>query len=220
MTPAPTTPPQVRTATVVAADDRPLVRAGLRAVLSGAVGVDLVADVALDRVVETVEHQLPSVLVTVTREHHPDPFRVVATVKALHPEMRVLAIADAASVIDLREAVVSGVDSFLLTDASERDISQAVTATARGERVVSPEVAMRLAGSWRPDQQGGASSLTPRELHVLALLAEGLTNQEVGARLELSARTVKTHVQNLLGKLDVPDRTGAVARAFRMGLIR
>lgn len=211
----------VRTATVVAADDRPLVRAGLRAVLSGSAGLDLVADCRLDRVVEAVDRELPTVLVTVARENDPDPFRTIATVKALHPELRVLVIADAASVIDLREAVISGVDSFLLTDAGEDDLRDAVTATARGERVVSPEVAMQLAGSWRQTgEEGGASALTPRELEVLQLLAEGLTNQEVGGRLGLSARTVKTHVQNLLSKLDVPDRTGAVARAFRLGLIR
>lgn len=210
-----------RIATVVTADDRPLVRAGLRALLTGADGVELVGESTLSHVVETVDRELPAVLVTVARENDPDPFRVVATVKALHRELRVLVIADAASVVDLREAVVSGVDSFLLTGSSERDIRDAVTATARGERVVSPDVAMQLAGSWRQGgEDNGASALTPRELEVLQLLAEGLTNQEVGARLGLSARTIKTHVQNLLSKLDVPDRTGAVARAFRLGLIR
>lgn len=209
-----------RLATVVIADDRPLVRAGLRAVLSEE-RISIVGECRLPDVVSTIDSELPAVLVTVARENDPDPFRVVATVKALHNELRVLVIADAASVVDLREAVISGVDSFLLTDASEQDIRDAIAATARGERVVSPEVAMQLAGSWRQSgDDGGSSPLTPRELEVLQLLAEGLTNQEVGARLGLSARTIKTHVQNLLTKLDVPDRTGAVARAFRLGLIR
>jgi DNA-binding NarL/FixJ family response regulator len=209
-----------RVATVVLADDRPLVRAGLRAVL-GSDGVDIVGECEVSGVVATVDRELPTVLVTVARENDPDPFRVIATVKALHAEIRVLVVADAASVVDLREAVISGVDSFLLTDASEQDLRDATTATARGERVVSPDVAMQLAGSWRQSgEEGGPSPLTPRELEVLQLLAEGLTNQEVGTRLGLSARTIKTHVQNLLSKLDVPDRTGAVARAFRLGLIR
>ena len=210
-----------RLATVVLADDRPLIRAGLRAVLAGE-GISIIGECRLGDVVATVDRGLPSVLVTVARENDPDPFRVVATVKALHAELRVLVIADAASVVDLREAVISGVDSFLLTDASEQDIRDAIAATARGERVVSPEVAMQLAGSWRQSasDDGGPTPLTPRELEVLQLLAEGLTNQEVGGRLGLSARTIKTHVQNLLAKLDVPDRTGAVARAFRLGLIR
>lgn len=202
------------------ADDRPLVRAGLEAVV-GAGDVDVTDSVPLGGIVQAVEEALPNVLVVAVRANDPDPFRVVATAKSLHPELRVLAIADAASVVDLREAVIAGVDSFLLSDASRGDIRDAVTATARGERVVSPEVAMQLAGSWRGDASSDEPApLTPRELEVLQLLTEGLTNQEIGDRLGLSARTIKTHVQNLLSKLDVPDRTGAVARGFRLNLIR
>jgi DNA-binding NarL/FixJ family response regulator len=212
--------PSTGIATVLVSDDRPLVRAGLRAIISND-AVDLRGACALDQAVEVVERERPAVLVVAVRENDPDPFRVVATAKALHSGLRVVVIADTASVIDLREAVIAGVDSFLLTDASEADIRDAVRATARGERVVSPEVAMQLAGSWRHETRTAeGSSLTPRELEVLQLLAEGLTNQEIGQRLELSARTIKTHVQNLLSKLDVPDRTGAVARGFRLGIIR
>ena len=81
---------------------------------------------------------------------------------------------------------------------------------------------MQLATAWHDDPRASASpsSLTPRELEVVTLLADGLTNETIGQRLGLSSRTVKTHVQNLLSKLDARDRTGAVARAFRLGLIR
>jgi DNA-binding NarL/FixJ family response regulator len=212
---------RARTAVVVAADDRPVVRAGLRAVLTADDHLELRAAVPLRHLTEAIERHLPNVIVIAVRENHPDPFRPVATAKALHPECRVLVIADVASVVDLREAVLAGVDSFLLSDATEDDIREGARATARGDRVVSPEVAMQLAGAWRGDSAlSDESPLTPRELEVLQLLAEGLTNQEIGGRLDLSARTIKTHVQNLLAKLDVPDRTGAVARGFRMGLIR
>lgn len=211
-----------RVAVVLVADDRPVVRAGLRTVVAPA-QVELRAAVALPELVATVERELPNVVVVAVRENDADPFRAIATAKALHPEMHVLVLADVASVVDLREAVIAGVDSFLLTDASAEEIRDAVEATARGERVLSPEIAMQLAGTWRggePVSQEGASPLTPRELEVLQLLTEGLTNQEIGNRLNLSSRTIKTHVQNLLAKLDVPDRTGAVARGFRLGLIR
>ena len=209
-----------RTIVALVADDRPLVRAGLEGVV-GTGDVELSGSVALDGIVSAIEESLPHVLVVAVRANDPDPFRVVATAKALHPELRVLAIADVASVVDLREAVIAGVDSFLLSDAGRADIRDAVTATARGERVVSPEVAMQLAGSWRSEPgSDDPSPLTPRELEVLQLLTEGLTNAEIGERLGLSSRTIKTHVQNLLAKLDVPDRTGAVARGFRLNLIR
>jgi len=124
-------------------------------------------------------------------------------------------------VIDMREAVIAGVDSFLLASAPVGEVRDAAVATARGDRIISSSIAMQLAGSWRTEPHAtGAASLTPRELEVLQLLAEGLTNDRIGERIGLSSRTVKTHVQNLLLKLDAGDRTGAVARGFRLGLIR
>jgi DNA-binding NarL/FixJ family response regulator len=207
------------TVTVVVADARPVLRAGLRAVLGD--DVDVRAECGFDDAVDRVTRESPDVLVVGLRDDDPETFRVVATTKAVHDELTTLVIADGATVIDLREAVIAGVDSFLLSTVTVEELRDAVVRTARGERIVSPAIAMQLAGSWRQDSsESGASALTSREIEVLQLLAEGLTNQQVGSRLGLSARTVKTHVQNLLGKLDVPDRTGAVARAFRLGLIR
>jgi DNA-binding NarL/FixJ family response regulator len=204
--------------TVLVCDARPVVRAGLRAILAEQ---DLVGECGLDNAVEQVQELRPAILVAGLRDDDPETFRIVATAKALHDTLRVLVVADGATVIDLREAVIAGVDSFLLTSAPAEELRDAVMRTAKGERIISPSIAMQLAGTWRHEpRESGASALTPRELEVLQLLAEGLTNQQVGSRLGLSARTVKTHVQNLLVKLDVPDRTGAVARAFRLGLIR
>ncbi|MEX1163664.1 MAG: response regulator transcription factor [Nitriliruptor sp.] len=229
MNPAPAAPDPVKTrtedtstalATVLVADGRPVVRAGLAAIL-GSADVWLNGECALSETVGSITAEQPDVLVVGLREDDPETFRVVATAKAVHDGLHALVVADAATVIDLREAVIAGVDSFLLSSVSADDLRDAVERTARGERIVSPSIAMQLAGSWRQEpRESGASALTSRELEVLQLLAEGLTNQQVGTRLGLSARTVKTHVQNLLVKLDVPDRTGAVARGFRLGLIR
>jgi DNA-binding NarL/FixJ family response regulator len=203
---------------VLVCDARPVVRAGLRTVLAG---MEVVGDCSLEDAVEQVAVSAPTVLLAGLRDDDPATFRTVAAAKGVREALRVLVIADAATVVDLREAVIAGVDSFVLTSASVEELRDAVARTARGERIVSPSIAMQLAGSWRQDRrEPGASALTPRELEVLQLLAEGLTNQQVGSRLGLSARTIKTHVQNLLSKLDVPDRTGAVARGFRLGLIR
>lgn len=213
---------RTRLATVVVSDARPMVRAGLASILGAAEDVTLVRACAPTEVIDAIEAHLPSVLVVSISGGQSDPFQVVATAKALHPAMRVLVITDATSVVDLREGVTAGADSFLLSDVSERDLAEGVLATARGDRAVSPEVAMQLAAAWHDDPRGGASTqhLTPRELEVVTRLADGMTNQQIGEALGLSARTVKTHVQNLLAKLDAPDRTGAVATAFRLGLIR
>lgn len=214
-------PGATKIATIVVADDRPVVRLGLHAAAAGAEGCEVKAAASIGKVVEAVVAQRPRLLLIAVRENDPDPFRAVAAARSLHPAMKVLAIVDAASVVDLREAVVAGVDSVLLSSSNIEEIRRACTATAGGERVVSPEVAMQLAGSWRPEQERGEStSLTARELQVLQLLAEGMTNQQIAERLTVSPRTIKTHVQNLLSKLATPDRTGAVARGFRLGLIR
>ncbi len=209
--------------TVVVADDRPMVRAGVRASLTDGDEDQRceIVDGALSSVVDLVESVRPDVLVVVLRGDDPEPFRAIATTKALRDDIHVLVLADEVTAADLREAVVAGADGFLLTHAPLAEIQRAVLATGRGERIVSPEVAMHLVGSWHPDgQEPQRASLTPRELEVLEHLAEGLTNQQIADRLGLSPRTIKTHVQNLLAKLDVPDRTGAVARGFRLGLIR
>jgi DNA-binding NarL/FixJ family response regulator len=217
---AATDPTGTATTTVLVADGRPVVRAGLATILATA-DVELIGECGLEQTVEQVTADRPDVLVVGLREDDPETFRVVATAKAVHEDLHALVVADGATVIDLREAVIAGVDSFLLSSVTAEDLRDAVERTSRGERIVSPSIAMQLAGSWRQEpRDSGASALTARELEVLQLLAEGLTNQQVGSRLGLSARTVKTHVQNLLVKLDVPDRTGAVARAFRLGLIR
>lgn len=210
-----------RTATVLIADDRPIVRAGLQALVESGEHLQLAAACRRSDMVAAIEQHMPSVLVVAVRDNDPDPFTQVARAKALHPALNTMVITDGASVMDLREAIVAGVDSLLLFDAEVDEIVDGIIATARGERVVSPSIAMQLAGSWRTDRGATATSaLTPRELEVLQLLAEGMTNNEIGQHLSLSSRTIKTHVQNLLGKLDTPDRTGAVARGFRMGLIR
>jgi DNA-binding NarL/FixJ family response regulator len=203
---------------VVVSDARPVVRAGLCAAIEPVADV---TDVPLEHAVARVLADGPHVLVTGLRIDDVETFKVVAGANAGLPALKVLIVADGATVIDLREAVIAGVDSFVLASSPVGEVRDATVRTAKGERIISPSIAMQLAGTWRQDpREAGASALTPRELEVLQLLAEGLTNERIGERIGLTSRTVKTHVQNLLVKLDVPDRTGAVARGFRLGLIR
>lgn len=202
---------------VIVCDARPLLLAGLAAAFEDH---GLVGSSDLDTAEDLLERTDPSVVVAGLRIEDPDTFRVVASLKSARPQLKAMVVGDAATVIELREMVIAGVDSFLLTSAPLEELRSAVNRTAAGERVISPSIAMQLAGGWREEpRELGASALSPRELEVLHLLAEGMTNQAIGDQLELSPRTVKTHVQNLLVKLDVPDRTGAVARGFRLGLL-
>ena len=153
------------------------------------------------------------------RGREDEPFAEIAEVTGGREALRVLVVADAASVVELREAVVAGVHSLLLGDAEVDEVRAAALATLAGERVLDPEVAVQLAGTWSSGAAADDVTLTARELDVLTLLAEGMTNKQIAVELSLAPRTVKTHVQNLLAKFDTPDRTGAVAHGFRRGLL-
>lgn len=208
----------VSTRTAVVAATRPLVRAGLEAV-TAAGSIDVAASAQPSTLVTAVAEHEPDLVVVAISDNDDDPYTEIARVMAVHPDCRVLAITEAGSVIELREAIVAGVQSLLLADVSLDELRDAIVATADGTRVLAPEVAIQLAGSWASEPANSDAQLTARELQVLQHLAEGRTNAQVATELDLSPRTVKTHVQNLLVKLDTPDRTGAVAQGFRRGLI-
>jgi DNA-binding NarL/FixJ family response regulator len=208
----------VSTRTAVVAASRPLVRAGLRAATASD-GVVVAASTEPSSLADAVEVHEPDLVVVAVTAVDVDPYSEIARVMSIDPACHVLAIVEDASVIDLREAIVAGVQSLLLADVELDELRDAIIGTVDGERVLAPEVAVQLADSWTADRADVRAQLTARELEVLQHLAEGRTNAQVADELGVSPRTVKTHVQNLLAKLDTPDRTGAVAQGFRRGLI-
>jgi DNA-binding NarL/FixJ family response regulator len=197
---------------------RPLLQAGLEAAVTSA-GLELDGTATPDSLVATVADTKPDLVVVAISDDGSDPFTEIARITTVHPGCNVLAITEAASIIELREAIVAGVQSLLLADCTLEELRDAITTTAEGNRVLAPEVALQLAGSWTAEPANAEAQLTARELQVLQWLAEGMTNASIADELGLSSRTVKTHVQNLLVKLDARDRTGAVAQGFRRGLI-
>ena len=211
--------PPAGTPVLVVADDRPVVRAGLATLLRPLpVALELPVTGLTEALAEH-DHLAVDLLVVGIREAGTDAFAAIAAVAQQRRSMPVLAIADSASVIELREAVIAGVDSFLLTSTSAEELRDAVRRTLSGDRVIAPSIAIQLASAGRPSDGGGAAALTRQELDVLRLAADGLTNDAIAAELGIASRTVKTRIQGVLGKLEVPDRTAAVARALRLGLI-
>lgn len=203
--------------TLLVADDRPVIRAGLVALLAPLSVADAVS---LEELPAAVDEIAPDLLVVGVRDDDQTTFAAVAGITSQRRGLPVVAVADSATVIELREAVIAGIGSFLLTSTSGQELRDAVERTAAGERVVSSSIAMQLAGTWHPGEAtSAAASVTRQELEVLELAADGLTNDAIATELGIGARTVKTRIQNLLSKLDVPDRTAAVARAMRLGLI-
>ncbi|OLT21928.1 DNA-binding response regulator [Actinomadura sp. CNU-125] len=121
------------------------------------------------------------------------------------------------------DALVAGASGFLLKDVTAERLFDAVRVVAAGEALLAPTVTRRLIGEFarlRPRPPSAAPDvLTPRETEVLRLVAEGLTNAEIAARLVVGEETVKTHVSRVLRKLDLRDRVQAVVTAYETGLV-
>jgi two-component system, NarL family, nitrate/nitrite response regulator NarL len=116
-------------------------------------------------------------------------------------------------------ALAGGAAGYLSKDVDRDAVCEAVLAVARGETVLSGEVQGRLAGAIRDRDAPDRPALTPRERAVLALAAEGCSTPQIATRLNVASATVKTHLQSIYTKLDVADRTSAVATALRRGLL-
>lgn len=117
------------------------------------------------------------------------------------------------------EALARGAAGYLSKEVDRDAICSAVVAVAEGETVLSLDVQKNLAGAIRKRNSGERTVLTARERAVLALAAEGLATREIAVRLGVASATVKSHLQSVYSKLDVPDRTSAVASAMRRGLL-
>jgi two-component system nitrate/nitrite response regulator NarL len=116
-------------------------------------------------------------------------------------------------------AMAAGAAGYLSKTVDGEAICDAITAVAAGEVVLSPEAQSTLAGAIREREAHDRTPLTPRERAVLALCADGLSTREIATRLGVASATVKTHLQSIYHKFDVPDRTSAVAAALRRGLL-
>ena len=140
---------------------------------------------------------------------------IAQQVSRSHPETAIVLYTGYGDRAQLTEALDAGVRGFVLKEAPLEDLVRAVKSVARGETYVDPVLAGLLAAGLSREQ----TALTQREREVLRLLADGLSNEEIGKRLFISAETVRTHVRKAMDKLDADTRTQAVAKAIRQSLI-
>ncbi|MGD2166195.1 MAG: response regulator transcription factor, partial [Anaerolineae bacterium] len=170
----------------------------------------------------TAAHR-PDVVVLDIRMPNVTGVEAARRIKEHFPEMRVLALTaydDDPYVFALLQA---GADGYVLKTASADELVQAVRTVHRGESALSPEIASKVVRQATRGRPEGAAdqveSLTERELDVLRLVAEGMTNRETGRELGISHRTVQGHLASIYGKLDVSSRTEAVTEALKRGWI-
>jgi DNA-binding NarL/FixJ family response regulator len=214
---------------VLAADDQRVVREGIAMILSLLPGVE-VAGTAADgeEALALAAERRPDVVLMDLRMPRMDGVEATRRLRAEFPEMQVIVLttyADDRSVID---ALRAGARGYLTKDSGAAEIMRALEQVVAGQAVIDPAVQHHLvdaiaAGPAPPEPEAvqvptRPDGLTPREAEVLSLVAEGLSNGEIADRLVISAATVKTHVNHILGKIGVNGRAQAVGYAYRNGL--
>ncbi|MGC9523206.1 MAG: response regulator [Anaerolineae bacterium] len=216
--------------TVFLVDDHDVVRKGLRFYLTARPDVEILGEAGdAETAVQAVMDHVPDVvLMDLVLPLKPgalpsDQGGVHATrqIRQLSPHTQVVVLTSYAEDELIFAAIKAGALSYLLKDADAETVLAAIHAAGRGEAVLHPRIARRLMAEVvnPPKERDPAAGLTPREMEVLHLIAEGHSNAEIAAELVITERTVKAHVSNLLSKLHLSDRTQVAIYAWREGLM-
>jgi two-component system, NarL family, response regulator LiaR len=207
---------------VVIADDHAVVRRGLRTFLELQDDVEVVGEAADGgEAVATVDRLGPDVVLIDLVMPGVDGVEAIRRIRERRPATRVIVLTSFVDDDKLFPSVRAGAAGYLLKDVQPQEIVAAIRAVHAGESLLHPAAAARLMAEVAADgeRRDPHARLTAREREVLALVARGLPNKLIARELGVSEKTVKTHVSNLLGKLDLTDRTQAALYAVREGLV-
>jgi NarL family two-component system response regulator LiaR len=208
------------TVRVVIVDDHQVVRQGLRLVLEQRPDLDVVGEGADgDQAIALATDLVPDVLLLDLLMPGMDAIAALREIKRLSPTTQVIVLTSSTEEEPIFRAITAGALSYLLKDASPEELVRAVRVAPRGESVLHPTVAARVLRDVRRRQESPWRDLTPRELEVLGHIARGRSNAEIARELVLSEPTVRTHVANILSKLQLADRTQAAIYALRQRLV-
>ncbi|WP_046472098.1 response regulator [Allosalinactinospora lopnorensis] len=213
---------------VLLTDDQALVRAGFRALLDSAADISVVAEAEEGaQAARLARSERPDVVLMDIRMPGTDGLaaarRILSDPALTRTRVVILTTFDLDEYIF--EALRTGASGFLVKDTEPEDLLQGVRVVARGDALLSPNVTRRLIADYarrphRPEPDTRLNELTGREREVLALVGEGLSNEEIAARLVLSPATAKTHVSRTMVKLRARDRAQLVVVAYESGLVR
>ncbi|MEI7768406.1 MAG: response regulator transcription factor [Chloroflexales bacterium] len=214
-----------RAARIVIADDHDLTRMGLRSLVSDERGLELVGE-ARDgqEAIDLCRRLLPDMAILDVRMPELDGIATTRIIKSELPRTAVLIVSLHATPEYILEAMEAGASGYVLKDAPFSELAAAIRQVLRGESMLTEALAARMLRRLGKRSELPMTSapypLTPRELEVLRRVAQGKTNREIAEQLIIAPGTVKLHVEHIIAKLGVSDRTQAAVLAIQIGLLR
>jgi len=209
---------------VLLVDDHSVVREGVRAFLVTQPDITVVGEAGSgEEAIRLAEQHVPDVILMDLIMPNMDGVEATRRVKQVSPRSQVVVLTSYHEDEHIFPALKAGALSYILKDLSAQELALAVRKAAAGEAVLHPRVAARVIKELqgrREDAVNPFTELSERELEVLKLIADGMSNAEMAAKLVLSEKTIKGHVSNILGKLHLADRTQAAVFAWRQGVVR
>jgi len=199
---------------ILSVDDHPLLREGIAALIGHQADMQLVAEAADGReALERFRTHRPDVTLMDLQMPQMTGIDAIGAIRAEFPEAHIVVLTTHAGDVQVSRALKAGARAYLLKGLLRKELLETIRAVHAGQRRVSAEVAAEIA------EHAVDDALTPREVDVLRLVAEGNANKEIAAQLVLTEETVKSHLRSILAKLAANDRTHAVAIALRRGII-
>lgn len=211
---------------ILLADDHTLFRKGLRSLLEHLTGMEVVGEAATGpEAVNLAEELVPDIVLMDIKMPGLSGIEATRQILRENPHIGIILVTMYEDAESVYSGMRAGARGYVLKGAEPQDLEHAIEAAYRGEMLLSPAIAAKLLHRFdraRGPRQVGVpyEELTPREVEVLRLASEGLSNKEIAARLVLSEKTVKNRISNIFAKLQVNDRTQAVLHALRTGLVQ
>jgi DNA-binding NarL/FixJ family response regulator len=212
----------LRKVKVLIAEDHAMVRESLSAVLGNNPSVQVVGTACNGReAVDKAQQLEPDVVLMDIKMPNMDGIKACRLLKKEKPEVHVIMLTVMDDESHVIEAIAAGASGYILKSMSVNELLRAIRLAMEGKSLLHPSVTKKLINEFRrlSDDETGSFHISDRELEVLQLLAYGYTNKEIANKMSISLQTVKSHIIHIFRKLDASDRTDAVAKALRMGMV-